>query len=490
VSDASNEAPPEPPPSNSVPPADHLGRVGGREVAHPETPRTTVAAAFELFLARLTGDGIPYLLLRGALNFPHHAPGSDVDLLVRPQDSRFVELVLDEIGRRMNCAVYARHRAGFLTQLYMHGRSEDGDHSFLTVDLHTSEACFGIPFMEADELLPGYTDERGLQVPTDWLGALVNFLGPWLSGGVIKTHYLDALSEVMVMHDADVRARCRRWFGRTRGDGIANAMHARDTETLCLMSRRSRIALMWRALMHKPARRSFAMMRFAWGTRIRPLWKPRGMTLAVIGTDGAGKTTLLNAMREVLDPAFRASENTTFKLRAAALPTLDQLMHFGRRTHTLEDFNRPHRAAPSGPFGSMLRAAWYALDSRLGWWIRVTPRRRRHCLVLFDRYFDDFLVDPLRARIRANAWTTRFFSKFVPRPDHVMVCTAPLEVVRARKQEISEAQTDQQLRSYELLAKQRPEAFVINTDCDLDVAVDRALSELYPLAAAPRSKPK
>ena len=62
-----------------------------------------------------------------------------------------------------------------------------------------------------------------------------------------------------------------------------------------------------------------------------------------------------------------------------------------------------------------------------------------------------------------------------------MVCTAPLEVVRARKQEISEVQTDQQLRGYERLAAERPEAFVVDTDCDLDVAVDRALSALFPL---------
>ncbi len=450
-------------------------------MADPCKPRTAVAAAFELFLARLQGDGVPHVVLRGVRNFPHHATGSDVDLMVRPQDARFVELVLDGIGRRMNCAVYARHRAGFLTQLYLHGRSEDGQHSFLTVDLHTSEACFGVPFLEADELLPGHTDETGLQVPTKWIGALVNFLGPWLSGGVIKTHYLETLAEVMGTEDADVRARCRRWFGLSRGDGIADAVYARDLKTLSQMNRSARRSLMWRALMHKPVRRSFAMLRFALATRVRPFWKPRGMTLAVIGTDGTGKSTLLEALHEVLDPAFRASENTTFKLRAAALPTLDQLLHFGKRTHTTEDFNRPHRAAPSGPIGSMLRAAWYALDARLGWWLKVTPRRRRHCLIVFDRYFDDFLVDPLRARIRPNAWTTRFFAKLVPRPDRVMVCTAPLEVVRARKQEISEAQTDQQLRGYERLAAERPEAFVVDTDCDLDVAVDRALSALFPL---------
>jgi thymidylate kinase len=69
--------------------------------------------------------------------------------------------------------------------------------------------------------------------------------------------------------------------------------------------------------------------------------------------------------------------------------------------------------------------------------VRVRPLLRRNAIVLVDRYYYNYYLDPVSVKYYGPAWLLDRLRSFFPRPDLVVVLKAPAEVLRARKQELS-----------------------------------------------------
>ena len=115
----------------------------------------------------------------------------------------------------------------------------------------------------------------------------------------------------------------------------------------------------------------------------------------------------------------------------------------------------------------------------LGYALRGLPLRRRSVRVAFDRYIDDYQVDPLRSRIRLDLPGLGLLCRLVPRPDHVFVCSAPLETLRARKQELPEEESARQLQQYEQLARRLPRARLVRTKGSVREAADFVVRSIF-----------
>jgi len=221
------------------------------------------------------------------------------------------------------------------------------------------------------------------------------------------------------------------------------------------------------------------------------------MVVALLGADGTGKTSVGDELHAELKSSFRSAWNRTIKLRPGLLPQLGRLV--GKKP-TAEEFARPHRSKPSGTVGTWLRASYYWLDYTLGYAIKVLPLRRRNTLILFDRWIDDWLVDPARYRLRANSRYVAWLVSRAPRPDVTLVTTAPQRVVRSRKREVEARETLRQLTAYESYADARSDVFLTDTSISLDRSVDAAAlatlarSQSYltgrPYVVAPGAQPK
>jgi thymidylate kinase len=319
----------------------------------------------------------------------------------------------------------------------------------------------------------------GFRVPEPEVSALVDFLTPYLSGGEVKERYARRLAAALEPGALRARALARRLFGRTEADALCAELVEGRRAALEAGFRRRRRGLLARRFLRAPLRSLACLAAFAYSSRIRPLWRPSGRLVVFLGTDGVGKTTVMEALAREVTPAFRSAESGTFHLRPGLLPQLDRVVHLGRRTQGEADWRRPHRAAPSGRLLSNLRVAWYALDYVLGYVLKILPRRRRNSLILFDRYFHDYLVDPLRCRVRPRTLLVRALLPLVPRPDAVIVVTADLPTVLARKQELPPGESERQLAAYEELAAQGGRFHLVRNEGSVEEAVDAVVRALF-----------
>jgi thymidylate kinase len=160
-----------------------------------------------------------------------------------------------------------------------------------------------------------------------------------------------------------------------------------------------------------------------WG-RIWRWLRPAGLFVAVLGPDGSGKSALIDhVVRKAhsLFPFFRLFHwrPNFIKPRKFHGPVTD-----------------PHSEPVRDPFTSSLFLLGLLMDFWVGYWFSVRPHLVRSGLVIFDRYFDDLIVDPKRYRYGGPLWLARVARYLAPSPHLKLVLDAPTEVILLRKQEI------------------------------------------------------
>ena len=129
------------------------------------------------------------------------------------------------------------------------------------------------------------------------------------------------------------------------------------------------------------------------------------------------------------------------------------------------------------------------LDYSLGYYARIRPALAKSTLVLFDRYFLDTLVDPRRYRYGGPRWVLRLIWSLIPKPDLVILLDAPVEMLHARKQEVSRAETERQRWAYRNLIETIPTGHVVDAAQPVDrVATAAAAVVLGCLAARTRRR--
>jgi hypothetical protein len=219
-------------------------------------------------------------------------------------------------------------------------------------------------------------------------------------------------------------------------------------------------------------RAPFALMRrlgFSAGRIVRRGMQPTGLVLCLVGPDGVGKSALADALQQSPDLPFRR----TVRLHSTPgfVPSRGRLLR-----RPVPSGAEPHKAAPSGTFGSVARVGYVWLDTLLGWWLRIAPARARAVCVLLERGWLDISVDPLRYRVSLPSRVVRGVCRTLPRPDLTLFLRAPTDVTRARKPELEPAEIERQLAAWHELAARDPSRFVtIDSSRSLDVTLEEAM---------------
>ena len=134
----------------------------------------------------------------------------------------------------------------------------------------------------------------------------------------------------------------------------------------------------------------------------------------------------------------------------------------------------PHESDPRSWLGSVLKVFYYGLDYFVGYWSRIRPLTVRTSLLVFDRYFHDMIVDPLRYRYAGPSFLLRTVARLLPRPDLHLFLDADADTIHSRKAEVTPQETARQRRSYAGLATRVEPAAIVDASQSLERVVDDA----------------
>lgn len=197
--------------------------------------------------------------------------------------------------------------------------------------------------------------------------------------------------------------------------------------------------------------------------------KARGQIVVFLGPDGAGKSTVLDLVKAKLE-----TREGQFAYRYFAPGFLKRYRPKGDGSVT----TNPHEGRQYGPALIFAKLSLMLFEFHMG-----LPRlRHENGLVLFDRFIHDILVDPRRYRMeRLRGWM-RWMLKAAPKPDLLVIISAPPDMIQARKQEVPPEETARQVAAYEALANIMPNTVIVHNDTTPDAAAELVLSRIETLA--------
>jgi len=208
-------------------------------------------------------------------------------------------------------------------------------------------------------------------------------------------------------------------------------------------------------VMHARNRYSLPQRFREWTRRLVRFLQPSGLRLTFLGPDGVGKSATIAGVQALLEPCFRRRQ--MFHFRPMMFQESD-----GRPVP--DPHGRPPRSAPA----SWFKVLWYFCDHWLGWWCRQRAALSRSTCIVFDRNFDDALVDARRYRLQKSGTLLRLLRPWLPRFDLQFILDAPAKVMHRRKPELPVAELERQRAALRSLAERDPRYLTVSTDAPPD----------------------
>jgi thymidylate kinase len=389
------------------------------------------ASFFESFFRELGNRGIPFVILHGYEQLPEQMP-SDIDFAVRCEDLTKLLPLQREVARRQGWVLAAVVQGKLFAQYSVFLDPMD-PRRFIQLDAcgHYVE---GVCLVLRDrQLLGGSRPFRFFSVP-----APASELAYRFAKALLKHKPLDpCLPRLRELHRMDA-AGADELFMQLVGTSVGG-----------LEDWFARPAATWEQELRPRIR---AHTRFGPINLVRECLRavrrvlhPTGLHVVILGPDGVGKSTLIS---QLLLPCFRQSKQFHFR------PGL-----LGRRISAT--VNQPHAQSPRSTASGWAKTLYYFADHWLGYLARVFPAKVRRELVIFDRSFEDVVVDPRRYRLSGCHSLARFLKRLLPTPDLTFVLDAEPELVHARKPELEIEELRRQREVLRQLAAEQSRCFLI-----------------------------
>lgn len=395
-------------------------------------------------LKRLDEAGVEYCILHGWENLAEHMP-SDLDIAVRPEDMRHLERVLRSLNDASLVQVIEYESSCYSYTLAVRN---SGGVQFIAVDAAVDHREEGRIFFTCEQLLAGRRQSNGL-----WVAAASieypHLLAKKVSKGHLPDHQRARLRDLQGQLPESGKEIAQGLFSPQHGERVSDWIARGDW-----LSFEDHLPELKRALRRTVLGNSPMMLVHYWIAELGRIWRrwkrPEGLFIAVLGLEGSGKSTLVTNLGEKLAGLFR---------RTVAFHLRPQVLWRNWKTGPVID---PH-GKPSYPWlVSLLKIPYYLLHYLLGYWVRVRPKLVRSNLVIFDRYYDDLVVDPKRYRYGGPTALVRFARSFIPRPDLYLILDVPASEALSRKSEIPHVELALHREAYLRLASELPNAMLLD----------------------------
>ena len=190
--------------------------------------------------------------------------------------------------------------------------------------------------------------------------------------------------------------------------------------------------------------------------------RTRGLWIALYGPDGAGKSAVAAQVAAELAPLFK-----DVQLHHLRIP-------LWRMSQPNIIVTQPHAQQPRGIFLSCLKLFYMFAQSWMAHLFRTFFWLTSGQLIILDRYFLDYAIDPRRYRLAGESVRlASLLGKSAPHPDLQVVLDVRAEELQRRKCEVSLAESRRQRQEYAARVSVLPSAILVDADRPVaDVAAE------------------
>lgn len=162
----------------------------------------------------------------------------------------------------------------------------------------------------------------------------------------------------------------------------------------------------------------------------------RGFVVTFSGVDGAGKSTVIEKVKQQIEKKFRRRV-VVLRHRPSILPMLTAFKE-GSRTKAEQKAasTLPRQGTNKSTLSSILRFGYYYTDYLLGQFVVYCKYQLRGYIVLYDRYYFDFINDGKRSNINLPASLTRLGYFLLLKPRFNFFLYADAQLILQRKKEM------------------------------------------------------
>lgn len=437
----------------------------------PAPPSSRPRALSTLLLqvcGALERAGIRWCLLCGYETYPDDVDPDDVDMIVPPEQFELFPRVLASIpGVRI---VQTRRHEATSVRYEVLSWTPEGHVVLLGVDVSSEIRDVGAVLMAAEEFLRSrrrFRDVFWVPDPAlEFAFYTLKKLGKSRHYGrdALLPQHERVLTQLYLEDPAGAERQLVRFFPPAEVRLLLRAVRTgvwapvredlarlRRTPSRYLIRRApAAVARYWVGEIHRRARRVFA---------------PAGLMVTFYGLDGSGKSTVIERVRQDLWQVFADRER--YHVRpGVCLRISDPLGRPGGAA------GEPATEPPRGFATSLAKLAILWADYVAGYAVKIFPSLVRTALVLFDRDYNDMLVDPRRYRYGGPLWLAGLVGRWIPRPALVFLLDAPPDVLAARCRHVPYG-TPELRERYVAFVRGLPEGRIIDASRPLDEVVAR-----------------
>ena len=433
---------------------------------------TTSANVLILFLKYLQMNGISYCIVGNTDDFPEAIEG-DVDIII-PQDRiKSLHLIMLAFCKENDCKLVQCLQHENNAFYYVIQWWQNNQPAFLKLDICGNYYRKAKLFLPADALLSNPEEAKNVQghakgflVPAP-ATEFIYYLLKKIDKGNLNNEQAAHLHTQWLKDPTGCLSNVRKFWDNEYSALIKQAAEGNDWQYVIKAIPQLKIAI------HHQVRMTLAGLTGEFLRRVRRVLFPTGFSVVFLGPDGSGKSSVIDAVSLSLAPAFR--KQARYHLRPFV---------FRARTESNgQPVTNPHASPKYGVIISVMKLFYLWIDYTVGYLISVHWKKIFSTLVIFDRYFHDILIDPLRFRYGGPYWLAALLVRMIPKPDAIVFLNVPADIIQQRKSEISRDECEQQTKDYIALAKKTKKSLIVDAAQPLNDVVKEVNNSLLNLLA-------
>jgi len=212
----------------------------------------------------------------------------------------------------------------------------------------------------------------------------------------------------------------------------------------------------------------------------------RGLVITFSGVDGAGKTTIIGKVKNSLESKYR-KEVVLLRHRPGILPILSAIKYGKDAAEQIASDSMPRKGKNKNLVSSVARFGYYFSDYIIGQVYVYFKYVLKGKIVLYDRYYFDFINDAKRSNIQLNRSFLKALYRFVFKPKLNFFLYADSKTILARKKEMIAPEIDQLTILYKNLFGQmskqyKTSHYTIIENKHIDITLDIIMNTYAKLA--------